>query len=272
MDDLAAEDLVYIANHNHDDISDAEQGRTEQLVTYRQLRNWLSTPASTQLLIHGGYDYGLRPVSGLSLFCATLAFHIDSRPRMIRLIFFCGLHAEDCGSPLDDGSDDGSDDIDDYPPEDASIGGLAVVSSLIGQLLCAFDFGPELPVERSSEDAVIHGDVDVLCDIFCTLVRRLPADVVLVCIVDGVDCYERPFFLAETYSVLENILRLSVDNTVAAVMKVLITASTQTRDICEMFTPNRILSMAAMADAQWEPSRSRVKRVLEEEDQFEEAG
>ncbi|OAA53705.1 hypothetical protein ISF_08644 [Cordyceps fumosorosea ARSEF 2679] len=261
MTDLAAKDLEYIGSHNHSDISDDEQGRAQQLVAHHQLQYWLSVPASSQLLVHGNFGGGLRPVSGLTLFCASLTIHLSSQPRIIRLLFFCGLHIDEDDEEEEDDDDDDDDVDDEHLPV---VGGRALIASFVCQLLCAFDFGPELPLDHSIEDAVRDGDVHELCLVFGALVRRLPHGIVLVCVVEGSGYYERPEFLAEASVVLAYVLRLSTDDAVSAIIKVLITSPTRTTHIRQPFTKDKILSMAAMADAEWEPSHSRMERVLGE--------
>ncbi|KAL1891095.1 hypothetical protein Sste5346_007921 [Sporothrix stenoceras] len=249
--DMASQDLEYMESRNHDEISPAEQGRAEQLVVHQQLQSWLSVPASSQLLIHGNDEGGLSPVSALSLFCASLAFNLDSHPRIIRLLFFCGLHSDTGRSYR----------ADDYYEEDDT-GGRAIISSFICQLLCAHDFGSELPFGPEIEDTILYGEVNELCNVFSTLVRQLPRSVVLVCVIDGAAYYERREFLDNTAVVLAHILRLSADSSVLAVFKVLITSSTPTIHIRQPFPDEMILSMAAMGDAEWEPSQARLNRFL----------
>ncbi|KJR86283.1 uncharacterized protein SPSK_02273 [Sporothrix schenckii 1099-18] len=254
MRDLARHDLDYMATRNHDHITGAEQGGAGHLVAHHKLQLWLRVPASSQLLIHGTSDgRGLWPVSGLSLFCASLAMTLGSHPRIIRLLFFCGLHADDRHSR---GSTFPSDD------EALHVGGRAIISSFICQLLCAYDFGPELPIDATREDAVVDGDLDELCGIFGALVSRLPPDLVLVCVVDGAAYYERPEFLADASVVLACILRLSMDDSVSAVVKILVASPVPTTHIRRPFSDDTILSTAAIPHTQWEYSPARIERML----------
>jgi hypothetical protein len=257
---LAEENLEFVATHSHIDVSDAEQGRAEQLVTSRQLQQWLSTPASSQLLIHGNYD-DLRPVSGLSLLCASLALNLDSRndARLIRLLFFCGLNAGHDDNDGDSGSHD-----DPFVP---LVGGRAIIASFICQLLGAFEFSaPELTPQwlddAQVQEAVQYGDVDALCFVFDELVRRLPRGVVLLCILDAAVYYERPAFVDDAYQVLEQLLQLSWDVSVSATVKVLVTSPTRTTAFRELFDYGQLLSLDAAPDSQWETSRSRTQRLL----------
>ena len=253
--DLATDDLDCMINHNYSHISEAEQGRAQQLITNVQLRDWLSIPESSQLLIHGNEIDGLRPVSGLSLLCASLLMSLAHNARIIRLFFFCGFHIDG-----NNGYDsDGYLDDDDESPTD---GGCALITSFICQLLCAFDFGPVLPVDPRSEGAVRDWDLDELCSIFSTLVHQLPPGVVLISVVDGAAYYERPKFFHDAAVVFAHILRLSIDDSVSAVVKILITCATHTTHIRQPFPAESILSMAAMADAEWEPSQARIDRIL----------
>lgn len=255
---LAEEDLEFIATHSHVDISDAEQGRSEQLIMNMQLQEWLSTSASSQLLIHGNYD-DVRQLSGLSLLCASIALNLDQRndPRLVRLLFFCGLH-----------NDRNVGDHDSDDPFVPLVGGRAIVASFICQLLDTYNFGPELPLpclgESQVQDGIHHGDVDALCLVFDHLVRRLPSGVLLLCIVDGAVFYERPAFVDDAYQVLEQLLLLSRDESVRATVKVLITSPTRTTAFRQLFGQDSVLSMNSAADAQWEASRARTQRLLDE--------
>ncbi|KIH93601.1 hypothetical protein SPBR_04419 [Sporothrix brasiliensis 5110] len=248
-----------MATRNHDHITGAEQGGAGHLVAHHKLQLWLRVPASSQLLIHGTSDgRGLWPVSGLSLFCASLAMTLGSHPRIIRLLFFCGLHADDRHNR---GSTFQSDD------EALHVGGRAIISSFICQLLCAYDFGPELLIDATREGAVVDGDLDELCRIFGALVSGLPPDLVLVCVVDGAAYYERPEFLADASVVLACILRLSMDDSVPAVVKILVASPVPTTHIRRPFSDDTILSMAALYHTQWDHSPARIERMLLDDEQ-----
>ena len=221
-----------------------EQASAEHVIQARQFQEWLVSPNSTQLLIHGNYDRE-RLVSGLSLFCTSFVRALAERgPRFIHLVFFCGLHVDA--------------DVDDHA------GPRAIIQIFICQLLCQFDFGTTVPASTVSRELVQFGDLDTLCGVFQTLVHRLPRNIVLVCVIDGVVYYERPDFYDDFGTVLVAILRLSGEQSTQAAVKVRVTSPTTTKEARLPFPGELILSMDAMAQPRWVASRTRVERQLGE--------
>ena len=221
-----------------------EQASAEHLLQARQFREWLVSPKSTQLLIHGNYD-SKRLVSGLSLFCTSFVRALQERaPRFIHLIFFCGLHVDS--------------DVDSY------VGARAMIQTFICQLLCQFDFGSAMPSSAVSRELVQSGDVEALCGVFLTLVHRLPRSIALICIIDGIVYYERPEFCDDLGVVLAAILRLSGEQSTQAAVKVLVASPIKTNEVRLPFPDELILSMDAIARPGWVASRTRVERQLRE--------
>ncbi|KAK3360349.1 hypothetical protein B0T25DRAFT_128413 [Lasiosphaeria hispida] len=242
--DLATQDMAYIEERRKVRVPAHEQARAEQLIRTRQIKEWLASPSSTQLLVHGNYR-GKRHMSGLSLFCLTLAQSLAGRaPRFLHLVFFCGLHTD---SFTDDHT-----------------GGRAIIQSFICQLLCQYDFDGTLLANEVSEGLIQLGEVGELCDLFEMLVHRLPS-VVLLCMIDGIVYYEREEFEEDMELVLVTLLKLSNEQNTRAAVKVLITSPTKTTDVRQPFPDELVLSMGAMAGAgNMAPSRGRLVRELSE--------
>lgn len=241
--DLASQDLEYLAARERTLVSEDGRARAEQLIRTRQMREWMSAPASSQLLVHGNYDRRAY-ISGLSLFCASLAGSLaEKAPRFFRILFFCGLHV-------------------DPPVINGHSGGHAMIASLICQLLCQYDFSGQLQQYEISQDRIRQGDVESLCALFERLVRHLPGDVVLFCLIDGIMYYEREEFRDDMERVLRTILQVSADHTTSATFKVLITSPTKTTEVREPFPEDLILSMDAMPQAGAAASGRRLKREL----------
>ncbi|OQV08649.1 hypothetical protein CLAIMM_12882 [Cladophialophora immunda] len=220
-----------------------EQARAEQLIQARQLKEWVVSPESTQLLVHGEYE-GKQDISGLSLLCSYLAQSLVARaPLYIPLLFFCGLHTDR--------------NVDDYT------GGLAMVQSFICQLLCQFDFDKKLLVVDVDEDRIRDADIGQLCDLFELLVKQLPSTVVLFCIIDGIVYYERNEFVDDMGLVLVTLLKISEQKGQATV-KVLVTSPTVTRLVRKPFPDELILSMATTAHSDEVASKARLERQLAE--------
>jgi hypothetical protein len=240
--DLASTDMEYITQRRSARLIPLqEQACAEQVVRTRQFRNWLASPSSTQLLIHGIYDRQ-RYLSGLSLFCQTLAQSLAERtPHFLHLIFFCGLHVEDEYS-----------------------GGRAMIQSFICQLLCQHDFSGALRSSEVVRQLVELGDVEELCELFEILVHRLPREVVLLCVIDGIVYYEREEFAGDMGLVLITLLKLSGGGDTQGVLKVLVTSPTKTVDVRRPFDDELILSMESLPGSGMVASRERLVRELSE--------
>lgn len=239
--DLASQDVSIINEKRQVQVPPEEQARAEHLIQTKQFQDWLVTPNSSQLLIHGNYN-GQRLTSGLSLFCTSFIEALTDRaPRFIHLMFFCGLHED----PL----------VDDHT------GGYAIIKSFICQLLCQFDFGTTMPASVLGES----DDLEMLCAVFEWLVHRLPRSIVLICIIDGVVYYERPWFFEDMGAVVVNILSISAEQSTEAAVKVLVTSPTKTVEVRRPFPDDLILSMDSMARPGWAPSRLRLERQLRED-------
>ncbi|KAH8754362.1 hypothetical protein F5883DRAFT_650573 [Diaporthe sp. PMI_573] len=81
-----------------------------------QFRDWAIAAEYTELLVEGNFGFSeTHYVSALSVLCAVSTQSLRIRERYISLVFFCGCHLEEDG--------------------DATAGGIAMIKSLIVQLL-----------------------------------------------------------------------------------------------------------------------------------------
>lgn len=239
--DLTSQDIQYMEERRQLLVPSHERARAEQLIQVGRMQQWIASPTSYQLLIHGNYD-SRRTVSGLSLLCATFFQSLaDRAPHLIRLAFFCGRHA------------------------DGHAGGRAMVQSLICQLLCQFDFAGRLPAAEVSGALVGLGDVEELCRLFEWLVCLLPEQAVVFCLVDGILYYEREEFSEDMAYVLVTILRMSDEQSTPAAVKVLVTSPCKTVDVRKPFPDDLIISMDSLALPGMVASKDRLARVLQED-------
>ncbi|KAF4454437.1 hypothetical protein F53441_3064 [Fusarium austroafricanum] len=222
-----------------------EQAHAEQLVHTAQLKEWLVSPRSSQLLVHGNYD-SRRRVSGLTLLCASLADSLGSQSlRCIHLVFYCGLH-DNC-------------------EVDKHTGGRAIIQSFICQLLCQYDFSTSISAGDVRPELLYRGDIDELCCLFERLVFQLPRSTLLVCLIDGIVYYERDEFKESMAHVLVTILRISQEQKTNATVKVLVTSPTRTIEVRQPFPDELILSMESRARSVVTPSKGRLHRQLREQ-------
>ncbi|KAJ9414689.1 hypothetical protein QL093DRAFT_2569450 [Fusarium oxysporum] len=242
--DLLVGDKEIIDRMRHIRVPSVERARAEQLVNTGQLREWLVSPHSAQLLIHGNYDIRCR-VSGLTLLCTSLAGSLaDRAPNCLCLLFYCGLH-----------------DNFDY---DEYTGGRAVIQSFICQLLCQYDFSNCISVGDVRPDLLYLDDVDELCCLFERLVFRLPRSTLLMCLIDGVVYYEREEFMGSMADVLVTLLRISKEQRTSANIKVLLTSPTKTMEVRRPFHDELVLCKESRARSGVASSKGRLERQLNE--------
>lgn len=170
------------------------RAHAEQLTRTMQFRDWIVTPSSRRLLIHGELprqSLATWHVSPLSHFCAMLMHMLRERENYITLVFFCGCHVE---------------------PEDGNIGAAAMMKSLVAQLLRQIPF-ESLTLDKSVDLNCLsesNCSVSKLCDLFLWLVhQQLSREYTLVCMIDGIGYYETDELEPDVVVVMKMLLRLS---------------------------------------------------------------
>ncbi|KAI1657661.1 hypothetical protein F4813DRAFT_396181 [Daldinia decipiens] len=260
--------------------------RAEQIVQGQIFQEWVVSPTSMKLMIYGNFSSLMVETSALSIFCTTLIKAFRPRKHYLCLVWFCGRHLE-----YDDGSDsDSSDEEDDldsslylgqYEEDNYSSGtrqGVIkrMMRSLIAQLLCDYDFGPRnlLPPGVDPELIEEGHSLSQLRHLFGWLVRQLPEEITLFCLVDGIFFYEREDFEDPMLDVLGDILELTTSDDVLASVKVLVTSPRPTSTVRVGFededdssdgageTKTSILSMDLLIPSHVDVSEERVDRNL----------
>jgi hypothetical protein len=245
MPDLETADLKHV-DAKRMTVPLGDSGRTELLVKTKKFTDWIGMLTSKRLLIHG--DFGMKRTSALSVLCTMLSRTLHGRPRMVTLVWFCGLHA--------------------LPRNTKSAGGAAMLRSFTAQLLCQqwLDTQPLLrDIPRFDQALVRGGDIGQLIMLFDWLVRQVPEDVTLFFLVDGVSFYERPEFLDAMSDVLASIVELSIDESIDATVKLLVTSPVATKIVrCAFEDDDLILSMQGLAECGEGMHMARLKRAMGE--------
>jgi len=203
-----------------------ECASAQQQVTSLQFREWLLSPRSSELLVHGS-STETQYISGQSLFCAVLLRALQQAvTQPAALAFFCAAH-------LGDGDDN-----------DLHTGGAGMIRNLLAQLLRQRTFDPtRLAAAGVNLTAVRADDAAHTAGLLGALVAQLAAADVLFCVVDGVRYYERARYVDGMGLVLRALLDMTRDPGVRCVVKVLVTSPSPTTIVRHAFEPECILSV-----------------------------
>lgn len=216
------EDLRHVIE-NSGSIMHEDNGKAQQLLEHRSFSTWMSLHGSSKLLVHDNleppYD-----VTSLSVVC-TLLTHMLRRPSgtSISIVFFCGRHLN----------------------RDIYHGGSAMIRSFISQLLFQsglypFQYDSEYSIEDLEQD-----DIGKLCGIFTWLIRRLPGNSTVFCIIDGISLYEQRFMQGMDTVILALVELVEDDYDGRASLKLLITSPQPTYKVRKVFDshPAELLDM-----------------------------
>lgn len=213
--EIDEEDLQHVVGQTELIIHE-DRGRAQQMLGTRLFRNWMGSSGSARLLVHGNFRPPHDAVSPLSVVCTLLTHTFrSSGSGFISLVFFCGRHLV----------------------WDEHQGGLAMIRSLIAQLLRQFPFASIQPDPTITLQDLERDDVNVLCAIFSLLVRQLPSNTLVFCLIDGISLYETEEYLHGMAVVIMSLIQL-VDQGIYVgrpSFKLLITSPQPTLEVRQAF-------------------------------------
>ncbi|KAM0816710.1 putative Fungal STAND N-terminal Goodbye domain-containing protein [Seiridium cardinale] len=151
-----------------------QKAQVDLVFNARLFHDWNRSAFPQKLLIQwdNNKPTTIAGVSPLSGFCADLVRNVETKPEFLTIVWFCGLH------------------IDPVEPQTA-VGGRAMVASLIDQLLRRHHFDMKKVPRDINTASVQLGNIRTLIKLLRWLIRRLPADITLLCIIDGLVMFER---------------------------------------------------------------------------------
>lgn len=223
-----------------------EQRRADLLLSAAKFRNWIVSPRSSELLVHGEFKSGgaWREASALSHFCAAFVRAMAATKTYLPLVHFCGSHIEG---------------------DDRLKGAGGMLRSLLFQLLQRGPFDDAVLGEPGADlEQVSKGRLPALCKLLVWLVHRLPEEVVVVCVIDGISHYETDEFEEDMLEVLDCLLRLARNRRVDASVKLLVTSPTTTDSVQDRFCEEDddcFISLAELRDTM----HASNSRLLEED-------
>lgn len=239
MDSVARKASLVPADHRE---------RAEQVVAKWAFKEFITVPSSSVLLVHGDFFDGVHHVSALSSVCWILANTLKGMEGFKALSFFCGCHVEP-------------------DPGGRTAGAQGMVRTLIAQLLQQHEFDTTLLHEHINLDAVAAGDLRWLCHLFVWLACHVPRGTTSVCVVDGINFYERAEHEDAVFVVLGQVLETTRDARLLGALKVLVTSPVPTRIVRQhaaFYNGLNTVSMASIPKMGWGASTQRMVRQLRE--------
>ncbi|KAK0716567.1 hypothetical protein B0T21DRAFT_454341 [Apiosordaria backusii] len=198
-----------------------QRTRADQAFNTDQFRAWLISLGHSHLLIHGDFDRAHPPlISGLTFAAATLIDTLRERQtQYISLIYFCGLHTEQ---------------------DDEYSGSVKMLGGFIAQLLRQY---PSLVVTEQDVQFLSGGGgqnmtVEVLCQLLRGLIVRVPREMTVVFVIDGVVHYENKYFEEELLEAVRFLVSLGGQDEGGwggPLVKVLVTSPIRTEEVWRVF-------------------------------------
>ncbi|KAK5634722.1 hypothetical protein RRF57_010435 [Xylaria bambusicola] len=245
--DIHSADLEYIRQRGPSLVPGSQREQAEGLIATSQFRDWIVAVNSRSLLVHGDMDVIEQGyVSGFSLVCTTLVQALKETDRFLPLVFFCGRHTT----------------------VEYTVG-RAMLESFIAQLLRQHQFDTTGVGCEIVRDKLLAGDVKELCSLLGFLVRQIPKTTTLICLLDGIEYYERKDHQLSMGQVLRYLLNLTHSDHMSSVFKILITTPRRTSIVrnapeFKVKDANNFLSMGSKTSLGYEPGSSRVARHFKE--------
>ncbi|MCJ1385307.1 hypothetical protein MMC17_008429 [Xylographa soralifera] len=179
------------------------------IIEGKKFREWLSTDNSAALFIEGGLSsasYGLN--TPMSLLSSTVIDSLHDKEPAVTIYFFCGSHTSS---------------------KDLIRGPHGMMRSLICQILRLFSVELDFISSRLYREQLQSLNLYTLCDCFGKLVKRLPIDTVLVCIIDSICFFEKREWAEDCQKAINDIQDLADEDGLGPVFKLLITSPSRSR-------------------------------------------
>ena len=167
---------------------------------------WMASGQSKSLLVDGNAGSAAERVSAMTVVCALLAHSLPSENAGI-ITYFCGLHTD---------------------PTDTLGGPCGILRAILAQVIHYYGVNLEF-VDSEEYDDFQRFDLRRLCIYLEVSIKKLPAGVVLFCMIDGISLYEKDGWLEGTCYALEIICDLTRDTEVSATFKLLVTSPLASR-------------------------------------------
>ncbi|OCK81050.1 hypothetical protein K432DRAFT_327052 [Lepidopterella palustris CBS 459.81] len=215
----AIKDLDHMLRQGQN-FDNASQSQAGSLLHTYQFTDWFSSEYSEILLVDGNTNsIGTGRTSPMSFLCATLVMSLVKKPSAISLHFFCGQH---------------------MASNDPLLGPNGLVRSLIMQLIMS---GKPLLLNFVNSTEYYHAlknqDLDALCHTFQQLVKQVPPETTVYCIVDGISLYEREDMRKDLWFLVEKLKQIIQDDRLQFSFKLLMTNPQASRYTTNQVDPHQ---------------------------------
>ena len=186
---------------------------------------WESEDTSAALLVESGQPLGDHGRSSpLSLLSSSVIEALEDEGPSVTIHFFCGSHTSST---------------------DALKGPNGVMRSLICQILRLFPVDLSFISYRRYSKQLEALHLLTLCDCFVKLVKQLPVDTVLFCIIDSINFFEQREWTEDCRQVIHYLHDLAEeDDAVGPVFKLLLTSSYRSKVVKDIVPPNHTIYLA----------------------------
>ena len=180
--------------------------RSHLLMRNRTFQAWLASGHSKRLLVDGNAGSASERVSAMTVVCALLAHSLPNETSST-ITYFCGLHTD---------------------PADTLSGPCGMLRATLAHLIHTYNVHLDF-VDSEEYDELQRFDLRRLCILLRVLMKKLPAGVVIFCMIDGISLYEKDDWLEGTCYTLRMIGDLTRDPELSAIFKLLVTSPLASR-------------------------------------------
>lgn len=201
----------------------------KSLLQMEKFQHWLSGSLSGFVFVDGNAEcHALDRVSPFTVLCAMLSLNLHNMPEALSIHFYCGLHA---GS------------------HDRLSGITGLLRSLISQLLLVYeDFDLRFIHSRRYFAELVAYDISRLCDTFQHLVRQIPNDRTVFCLIDGITFLDNWRWREDLSFILPKLKALAESGSRdGPVFKLLMTNARCTRQLRDLLPRQDILDVSEAA-------------------------
>ncbi|KAL2830420.1 hypothetical protein BJY01DRAFT_254640 [Aspergillus pseudoustus] len=213
------------------------QIQAQQLLHLPRFRTWLSSVKPDMLLVHGNFNTCSR-ITPLSYLCAHLSLSLSNTREYIVLHFFCGQHDS---------------------RRDPLRGPQGLLRSFITQLFyTAGPFNHDFISTRDFSMGIESHDVKDLCVTFRELVGQLPLNQRVFCFIENIMWFEDRDLMQDLEDLLHILDRLTHDEYLKSIFKVLITSGTARCQIENGIPPQDQVHLIPGSDRVYHPISERT--------------